>query len=195
MQVAYCEEQVECRRVLLLSHFGESGFTAAACHRTCDICLRNEGQVFTQRDMTQAAHELIRVLLRPPPSPSRCCFWCCQTLASANASVQRAAGVPSTWELNACLLIMLRWLVLLTLCCSGTESLLLYCSLDVKEYSIATWSVVCYCPCRQCRSCCTLWANAVGSPVLMYARWGGVGCRTSMHGGCRLCKLAAAIIP
>ena len=71
LQVAYCEEQVECRRVLLLSHFGESGFTAAACHRTCDICVRNEGQVFTQRDMTQAAHELIRVLLSatPPPSP------------------------------------------------------------------------------------------------------------------------------
>ena len=62
VQVAYCEEQVECRRVLLLSHFGEAGFTAAACHRTCDICVRNEGQAFTQRDMTQAAHELIRVL-------------------------------------------------------------------------------------------------------------------------------------
>lgn len=66
MQVAYCEEQVECRRVLLLSHFGESGFTAAACHRTCDICVRNEGQAFTHRDMTQAAHELIRVLMPNP---------------------------------------------------------------------------------------------------------------------------------
>ena len=47
--------------MLLLSHFGEAGFTAAACHGTCDICVRNEGQAFTQRDMTQAAHELIRV--------------------------------------------------------------------------------------------------------------------------------------
>ena len=63
MQVAYCEEQVECRRVLLLSHFGESGFTAALCHRTCDICMRNEGQMFAERDMTQAARDLIRVLL------------------------------------------------------------------------------------------------------------------------------------
>jgi len=61
MQVAYCEEQVECRRVLLLSHFGESGFTAALCHRTCDICIRNDGQVFAERDMTQAARDLIRV--------------------------------------------------------------------------------------------------------------------------------------
>jgi len=60
-QVAYCEEQVECRRVLLLSHFGESGFTAALCHRTCDICIRNDGQVFAERDMTQAARDLIRV--------------------------------------------------------------------------------------------------------------------------------------
>ncbi|DBA92021.1 TPA: hypothetical protein ACH3X2_14247 [Trebouxia sp. C0005] len=58
--VAYCEEQVECRRVLLLSHFGESGFTAALCHRTCDICKR--GQVFAERDMTQAARDLIRVV-------------------------------------------------------------------------------------------------------------------------------------
>ena len=101
MQVAYCEEQVECRRVLLLSHFGETGFTAAACHRTCDICLRNEGQVFTQRDMTQAAHELIRVLLP-------LCFWCCRALACVNTSMQKVAGVPSTWELNACLLIMIQ---------------------------------------------------------------------------------------
>lgn len=73
VQVAYCEEQVECRRVLLLSHFGESGFTAAACHRTCDICMRNEGQSFTQRDMTQAAHELIRVT---PPTPRALVCFC-----------------------------------------------------------------------------------------------------------------------
>ena len=59
--MAYCEEQVECRRVLLLSHFGESGFTAALCHSTCDICARNKGQVFAERDMTQAAKDLIRV--------------------------------------------------------------------------------------------------------------------------------------
>ena len=67
VQVGYCEEQVECRRVLLLSHFGESGFTSAACHGTCDICVRNKGQVFTERDMTQAAHDLIRVLLASLP--------------------------------------------------------------------------------------------------------------------------------
>ncbi|KAL0054655.1 hypothetical protein WJX82_000488 [Trebouxia sp. C0006] len=60
--VAYCEEQVECRRVLLLSHFGESGFTAALCHRTCDICIRNQNHVFAERDMTQAARDLIRVV-------------------------------------------------------------------------------------------------------------------------------------
>ena len=61
LQVAYCEEQVECRRVLLLTHFGESGFTAALCHRTCDICIRNQNHVFAERDMTQAARDLIRV--------------------------------------------------------------------------------------------------------------------------------------
>ena len=61
MQVAYCEEQVECRRVILLSHFGETNFTPAACHRTCDVCARNEGQVFESKDMTQVARDMLQV--------------------------------------------------------------------------------------------------------------------------------------
>ena len=48
-----------------MSHFGEAAFTAASCHRTCDICIRNEGKVLNERDMTQAAHDLLRVLLLP----------------------------------------------------------------------------------------------------------------------------------
>ena len=46
LQVAFCEEQVECRRVLLLSYFGERGFSKERCAATCDICLRNVGQRF-----------------------------------------------------------------------------------------------------------------------------------------------------
>ena len=46
-QVAYAEEQVECRRVMLLSWFGEKGFSAPAhCRGTCDICRDNAGQAF-----------------------------------------------------------------------------------------------------------------------------------------------------
>lgn len=45
-QVAFCEEQVECRRVMLLSHFGEGGFTKAACAATCDTCARNKNVIF-----------------------------------------------------------------------------------------------------------------------------------------------------
>lgn len=61
LQVAYCEEQVECRRVILLNHFGETNFTAAACHNTCDVCARNEGAAFESKDMTQVAHDMIKV--------------------------------------------------------------------------------------------------------------------------------------
>lgn len=37
----YAEEQVECRRVQLLQHFGER-FDPAACKGTCDLCKHNE---------------------------------------------------------------------------------------------------------------------------------------------------------
>ena len=86
-QVAYCEEQVECRRVLLLSHFGESGFTPAACHRTCDICVRNEGQVFAERDMTQAANDLIKVLARLLLADVVCAASSCLMLTSGTADL------------------------------------------------------------------------------------------------------------
>ena len=46
LQVAFCEERVECRRVLLLTYFGERGFTKERCGATCDVCLRNVGQRF-----------------------------------------------------------------------------------------------------------------------------------------------------
>ena len=46
LQVAFCEERVECRRVLLLTYFGERGFSKERCGATCDVCLRNVGQSF-----------------------------------------------------------------------------------------------------------------------------------------------------
>ena len=46
-QIAYCEEQVECRRSVLLAHFGES-FDVKRCNGTCDVCAARNGQDFEQ---------------------------------------------------------------------------------------------------------------------------------------------------
>ena len=40
-QIMFAEEQVECRRVLLMQHFGEA-FDPAACRGTCDICRQRQ---------------------------------------------------------------------------------------------------------------------------------------------------------
>jgi hypothetical protein len=37
LQIQYAEAQLECRRTILLSHFGET-FNAADCKGTCDVC-------------------------------------------------------------------------------------------------------------------------------------------------------------
>lgn len=55
LQVNYCEEQVECRRVLMLTHFGETGFARAQCRSTCDNCRATEGQVLVEEDVSEAA--------------------------------------------------------------------------------------------------------------------------------------------
>ena len=43
------------------SHCEESGFAAPLHHHTYDNCMGSGGQVFAERDMTQAARDLIRV--------------------------------------------------------------------------------------------------------------------------------------
>lgn len=53
-QVAYCEEQVECRRSVLLAHFNEA-FDAARCRGTCDTCAGRAGRKFEQRNVTATA--------------------------------------------------------------------------------------------------------------------------------------------
>lgn len=60
--MAYCEEQVECRRVLLLQHFGERDFDRAACGGTCDNCRRRAaGQFYEYEDQTEAARRVVAV--------------------------------------------------------------------------------------------------------------------------------------
>ena len=80
-QINYCEERVECRRVLMLNHFGERSFTRMQCHGTCDNCKAAEGQLFVEQDMSEAAKKGERPLgmrasrhgtdtpLRTPPRP------------------------------------------------------------------------------------------------------------------------------
>lgn len=48
VQVAYCEEQVECRRAVLLAHFGESFDPKRSCHGTCDTCAQHSGHIFEE---------------------------------------------------------------------------------------------------------------------------------------------------
>jgi superfamily II DNA helicase RecQ len=41
-QVNYAESSVECRRALLMHHFGESSFGPEQCRETCDVCQANK---------------------------------------------------------------------------------------------------------------------------------------------------------
>lgn len=59
--MAYCEEEVECRRVMILTHFGETSFHSAQCKGTCDLCARNQSKTFEKRDMTSAAQDAVKV--------------------------------------------------------------------------------------------------------------------------------------
>jgi hypothetical protein len=41
-QVNYAESSVECRRTLLMQHFGETSFGPEQCRGTCDVCQANK---------------------------------------------------------------------------------------------------------------------------------------------------------
>lgn len=46
VQINYAESTVECRRLLIMHHFGEASFSADLCRGTCDVCLaRGTAQV------------------------------------------------------------------------------------------------------------------------------------------------------
>lgn len=53
-QVSYCEEKVDCRRVMIMGHFGERSFTQRACNKTCDNCQNGGGLEHENRDVSQA---------------------------------------------------------------------------------------------------------------------------------------------
>lgn len=55
-QVSYCENDVDCRRLLQLVHFGEK-FDSAHCKKTCDNCLKIKS--FVEKDVTEIAKQLV----------------------------------------------------------------------------------------------------------------------------------------
>lgn len=58
----YCENELECRRVLQLQHFGET-FDKKNCNNTCDNCKNNDGTTtFTEQDYTDQAKDLLTVI-------------------------------------------------------------------------------------------------------------------------------------
>eukprot|EP00897_Mesotaenium_endlicherianum_P009631 jgi/Mesen1/8697/ME000052S08131 len=57
--VAYCENDVDCRRSLLLSHFGEK-FEASQCNGTCGNCSR--GYASVEKDLSEPAKQLVELI-------------------------------------------------------------------------------------------------------------------------------------
>lgn len=82
LQVSYCENDVDCRRLLQLIHFGEK-FDPSLCARTCDNCLKESGWV--EKDVTNIARQLVSVQMCPfqmhwdislcEPKLLFCCFF------------------------------------------------------------------------------------------------------------------------
>ncbi|KAL6517738.1 hypothetical protein OROMI_033439 [Orobanche minor] len=57
--VSYCENDVDCRRLLQLIHFGEK-FDSLNCQKTCDNCSKN--QSFVEKDVTVIANQLVELI-------------------------------------------------------------------------------------------------------------------------------------
>ncbi|KAK6131895.1 hypothetical protein DH2020_034368 [Rehmannia glutinosa] len=57
--VSYAENDVDCRRLLQLIHFGEK-FDSLNCQKTCDNCSKN--QSFVEKDVTETAKQLVELV-------------------------------------------------------------------------------------------------------------------------------------
>ncbi|XP_073065854.1 ATP-dependent DNA helicase Q-like 4A isoform X1 [Primulina eburnea] len=57
--VSYCENDVDCRRLLQLIHFGEK-FDSVNCQKTCDNCSKNLS--FVEKDVTEIAKQLVELV-------------------------------------------------------------------------------------------------------------------------------------
>ncbi|GJN18956.1 hypothetical protein PR202_gb06177 [Eleusine coracana subsp. coracana] len=68
-QVSYCENDVDCRRLLQLIHFGEM-FDPSLCAKTCDNCLKELRWV--ERDVTDFSRQLVELVTMTRQSSSSC---------------------------------------------------------------------------------------------------------------------------
>ncbi|PIM99694.1 ATP-dependent DNA helicase [Handroanthus impetiginosus] len=57
--VSYCENDIDCRRLLQLIHFGEK-FNSLNCQKTCDNCSKN--QTCVEKDVTEIAKQLVELV-------------------------------------------------------------------------------------------------------------------------------------
>ncbi|CAA0841508.1 ATP-dependent DNA helicase Q-like 4A [Striga hermonthica] len=57
--VSYCENDVDCRRLLQLIHFGEK-FDSMNCQKTCDNCFKNQN--YEEKDVTKTAKQLVELV-------------------------------------------------------------------------------------------------------------------------------------
>ncbi|VVA38643.1 Hypothetical predicted protein [Prunus dulcis] len=57
--VSYCENDVDCRRILQLIHLGEK-FDCTTCKKTCDNCLKIKS--FVEKDVTGIAKQLVELV-------------------------------------------------------------------------------------------------------------------------------------
>ncbi|XP_059648178.1 ATP-dependent DNA helicase Q-like 4A [Cornus florida] len=57
--VSYCENDVDCRRLLQLVHFGEK-FDSGNCRKTCDNCSKIKS--FIEKDVTDIAKQLVELV-------------------------------------------------------------------------------------------------------------------------------------
>uniref|UniRef100_A0A803LEA9 DNA 3'-5' helicase n=1 Tax=Chenopodium quinoa TaxID=63459 RepID=A0A803LEA9_CHEQI len=57
--VSYCENDVDCRRLLQLAHFGEN-FDPAHCIKTCDNCSKTRSSI--EKDVTLVATQLVELV-------------------------------------------------------------------------------------------------------------------------------------
>jgi bloom syndrome protein len=60
--VAYCEEAVDCRRVHLLSYFGEAARAGLCGGRGCDLCAAGASMAAVRRDVTPLATAAVRLV-------------------------------------------------------------------------------------------------------------------------------------
>ncbi|PHT97800.1 ATP-dependent DNA helicase Q-like 4A [Capsicum chinense] len=57
--VSYCENDVDCRRLLQLIHFGEK-FESTNCRKTCDNCCKTQSCI--EKDVTEVAKQLVELV-------------------------------------------------------------------------------------------------------------------------------------